>query len=119
MRPSPDRRTNARAKERTICLWAIPELLLKKFCQLLECWPLSRLCARPEKLQHHLAPVRLRPMLRDVNTLPGAERHLAARDRHVQRKPVEHGLDMSRHVVRPLDFVNPAGVRRRHTLERG
>ena len=35
--------------------------------------------AASHKLQNHLAPVRLRPMLGDINALPGAERHLARR----------------------------------------
>src|ERR1700730_1821358 len=75
--------------------------------------------ARAEKLQHHLAAVRPRAVLGDINALPGAEPKLAARDRHVQRHAVAHGLDVSRHVVGPFDVVHPAGVGRRDALERG
>ena len=65
-----------------------------------------------DELKQHLAPVRPRAVLGEINALPGAERELAARDRHVQRNPVQHRLHVRRHVVRAFGVVHPAGVRR-------
>ena len=41
----------------------------------------------PDKLQHHLAPVRTAAMLDQIDRLPGAERQLAVQDRDLQREP--------------------------------
>ena len=57
-------------------------------------------------------------MLDQIDALPGAERELALRHRHMQRHAVEHRLDMRRHVVGALDIVNPGRVFRRQPVER-
>ena len=74
-------------------------------------------CAADE-LQHDLAPVRPRAVLDDIDALPGAERHLAVKHRNLQRRCGQHGLDMRRHVIRPLGVVHPAGIFGRKPLER-
>ena len=60
----------------------------------------------------------LAPVLDQIDALPGAERELALRHRHMQRHAVEHRLDMRRHVVRPFDVMDPGRVFRRQTIER-
>ena len=71
------------------------------------------------KLQHHLAPVRPRPMLGDIDALPCAEHHPPAIHGHVRRDAVEHRFDVRRHVVGSFDVVHPAGIRRREPRQRG
>jgi len=57
-------------------------------------------------------------MLGDVNTLPDPERERPRDHGHVERHSGEHGLYMRRHVVRPLDIMNPLGLGGRETIER-
>src|ERR1700691_6291708 len=75
--------------------------------------------ADPHKLQHYLASMRRAAMLSHIDALPGSERHPALGNRNLQRYAVEHGFDMSRHIVRPFHFVHPAGMRRCEPPERG
>jgi len=57
-------------------------------------------------------------MLRHIDTLPGAERHFSADDRHVKTDAVKHRLDVRRHIVRPFNLVHPSVARRRDALKR-
>ena len=57
-------------------------------------------------------------MLGDVNTLPDPERERPRDHGNVERHSGEHGLYMRRHVVRPLDIVNPLGIGGREAIER-
>ena len=59
------------------------------------------------------------PMLDKINSLPGAERELAANHRHMQRYAVEHRFHMRRHVVGPFDIMDPGRVLGREPIERG
>ena len=63
----------------------------------MNCSTTSRLCGR-------------RAVLDQIDALPGAERELAAGDRHMQRDAGEHRLDMRRHVVGPFGVVDPGRV---------
>src|SRR5437016_1127287 len=72
-----------------------------------------------QKLQHHLAAMRLPPMLDEIDSLPGAERELAASDRNVERDSGKHGFYMRRHVIRSFRIVHPAGIVRRQAAKRG
>src|SRR5882724_12854572 len=76
----------------------------------------SRLAA--DELQHHLAPVRACPVLDQIDALPSTERKRAAAHRNMQRNAGQHGLDMSRHVVGPLDYVHPGTVGGREAMQR-
>ena len=69
-----------------------------------------------DELKQHLAPVRARAVLGEIDALPGAERKLAAGHRHMQRHAVEHRLHVRRHVVRAFGIVHPSGIRRREPL---
>ena len=66
-----------------------------------------------------LALMRARPVLDQIDSLPGAERERAAAHRHVQRHAGQHGLDVSRHVVGALGRVHPGAVGGRKPVQRG
>lgn len=62
--------------------------------------------------------MRSRAVLDDVDALPRSERHPSVFDWHREVDPGQHGLDMSRHVVRPLRGVNPASIGRSEATKR-
>src|SRR5262245_28984643 len=57
-------------------------------------------------------------MLGNVDALPSPERERPANHGDVERYAGEHGLYVRRHVVRPLDIMNPLGIGRREAIER-
>src|SRR5258708_39182470 len=57
-------------------------------------------------------------MLDDVDALPDPERERPSDHGDVERHARKHGLYMRRHVVRPLDIMNPVAIGGRETIER-
>src|SRR5260370_27557784 len=71
-----------------------------------------------DELQHDFAPVRPGAMLGDVDALPDPERERPSDHGDVERHARKHGLYMRRHVVRPLDIMNPVAIGGRGTNQR-
>src|SRR5262249_59253195 len=71
-----------------------------------------------DELQHDFAPVWPGAMLGNVDALPSPERERPANHGDVERYAGEHGLYVRRHVVRPLDIMNPLGIGGGDALER-
>jgi hypothetical protein len=71
-----------------------------------------------DELQHDFTPVRAGAMLGDVDALPSPERECPGDHGDVERHTREHGLYMRRHIVRPLDIMNPVGIGGREAIER-
>src|SRR6185312_6898818 len=65
---------------------------------------------RADELQRNLAPMRARPMLDQIDRLPGSQREFILQNRYLQRGRRQQGLDMRGHVVGSFGIVCPARV---------
>src|SRR5215467_467549 len=79
----------------------------------------SPLAPSADVIQNHFATMRPRAVFGQINALPTTESECPGLNRNVNRSAGQHGLHMSRHVVRTFGIVNPSGIGWRQAVECG